>query len=320
MSTHPEPDPVPLAPPGVAAARRAVATLRRAESVFLFGIGALTAATAVMSVRAGDGATGFFAATIVLGLGILGQALTKISLTGFAALLDVTADQAETLARIEARLSAAAPTPTAPAAPGTGALPEPVSSLRAAHLAEIRQAIRSGSWADAETLLNAFRDAHPDDPEAARVGDELAAAVASARAALLDRIAAAREANDAERALDLRDEARPLLDPEALRGLDRDLAKWSMSLIQRRLRAGTVRPDVATLAARVARSLDGTIEGASLRASLPTLRRAAGLCARCGQPYTGIADACPACLASPPAPSQEPEAGRTEGGERRAED
>jgi hypothetical protein len=56
-----------------------------------------------------------------------------------------------------------------------------------------------------------------------------------------------------------------------------------------------MRADVAVLAARVALSLDDTPEGASLRASLPTLRRAAGLCARCGQPYTGIAEACPIC-------------------------
>ncbi len=71
-----------------------------------------------------------------------------------------------------------------------------------------------------------------------------------------------------------------------------------MAMIQKRLRGGAMRPDVAILAARVAESLDATPEGASLRAALPTLRRSAGLCARCGEPYTGLADACPKCLAT----------------------
>ena len=69
-----------------------------------------------------------------------------------------------------------------------------------------------------------------------------------------------------------------------------------MALIQKRLRAGTIRIDVVELAAKVAERFDHTSEGASLRAALPTLRRSAGLCARCGKPYTGIADACPVCL------------------------
>ena len=103
--------------------------------------------------------------------------------------------------------------------------------------------------------------------------------------------------------IELREGLKPLVDPETLRSLDLELAKWFMMTIHRRLRSGTMRPDVAILAARVAGSLDDTPEGASLRASLPTLRRAAGLCARCGQPYKGIADACPACLTGGFAPS-----------------
>ncbi len=55
--------------------------------------------------------------------------------------------------------------------------------------------------------------------------------------------------------------------------------------------------DLAVLAGRIADAFSHTVAGASLRASLPTLRRSAGLCSRCGQPYTGLANACPACLA-----------------------
>ncbi len=78
-----------------------------------------------------------------------------------------------------------------------------------------------------------------------------------------------------------------------------------MTLIQKRLRTGTIRPDVVVLAARVAESFGGTTEGASLRASLPTLRRSAGLCPKCAEPYTGVGDACPKCLAASTAPSPE---------------
>ena len=56
--------------------------------------------------------------------------------------------------------------------------------------------------------------------------------------------------------------------------------------------------EIAVLATRVAGAFDTTPEGASLHAALPTLRRSVGLCACCGQPYTGIADACPSCLAT----------------------
>ena len=50
------------------------------------------------------------------------------------------------------------------------------------------------------------------------------------------------------------------------------------------------------LAARFAENFAATVEGASVRASLPTLRRSVGLCPRCAQPYIGVADACPNCL------------------------
>ena len=189
-----------------------------------------------------------------------------------------------------------------PGGPGQLAAPAAAANaLKAEQMAEIRHAIRNGHWADAGSLVVAFGDTHPDDPEAARLAEDLAAAKDAAGREVLARLDAAREANDPDRVIELRDELKPLIEAEALRTLDRDLAKWFLLLIHRRLRSGTVGPDVAVLAGRVAGSLDQTPEGASLRASLPTLRRAAGLCARCAQPYTGIADACPACLAGVPA-------------------
>jgi hypothetical protein len=86
------------------------------------------------------------------------------------------------------------------------------------------------------------------------------------------------------------------LDDERRGGLDRDLSKWFLGLIHRRLRTGKVQADVVQLAARFAETFATTVEGASVRASLPTLRRTVGLCPRCAQPYIGVADACPNCL------------------------
>jgi hypothetical protein len=240
---------------------------------------------------------------------LLGSWIVARIVHGFARLLDLLADQLEASMRLEERIASAVEQPRLQASRREESV-DPALALRLKHLAEIRQAIRAGSWADAELLTQEFTDAHSDEPDALRVGMELAEAKNSAGQAIVSRIEAAREANDPDRVIELRDEARPLLEAEAMGELDRGLARWFMSLIQRRLRSGTVRADIAILAARVAQSLDGTTEGASLRASLPTLRRASGLCARCGQPYKGIAEACPTCLTgangSMPSPPQPP--------------
>jgi hypothetical protein len=195
---------------------------------------------------------------------------------------------AAALERMATALERALDTPAPP--------PAAAPDARAQALRAIRRAIRGAAWDEAEALVLAFVETHPDDPEAARLGDELAGARQHAARSLLDRIVAARAANDAERVLELRDAAAPLLPRDEAAELDRDLARWFMAIIQKRLRGGAMHPDLAILAARVAESLDATPEGASLRAALPTLRRSAGLCARCGAPYTGLADTCPKCL------------------------
>lgn len=189
---------------------------------------------------------------------------------------------------------------------GSGAAPQRDGAQAAA---DIRGAIRSANWMVAEDLIRALDDRAPGDPEAARLARELEDAKQSTAQSLLARVEAAREASDPERVLEHRDALVPLIHGDRLREIDRELAKWFMGLIHKRLRAGTVRPDVATLAARVAQSLDDTPEGASLRAALPTLRRSAGLCARCAQPYTGIADACPVCLGTVSFPAYQAGAG-----------
>ena len=167
-------------------------------------------------------------------------------------------------------------------------------------VAELRRVMRAGELAQAAIILGDFQLDFPDAVEGSALAEELAH---SSRAAIEERRArldAARSAGDPDASIALRDELAPLLDPAAREALDSDLLKWLMSLLMKRLRAGTVKPDVAALAARVAGSFAHRPEGASLRASLPTLRRSAGLCARCAQPYVGVEDACPECLVASP--------------------
>lgn len=165
-------------------------------------------------------------------------------------------------------------------------------------LGALRQAIAAHDWAEAEQRVRDFVVAYPGHPEAARLAGDLAQGRDAATHDLLARLDAARAAGDADRVLELREALSLLLTGEPLRALDRDLGKWFLHVIQKRLRAGAIAPDIPLLAARVADALDTTPEGASLRASLPTLRRSAGLCARCAEPYTGVAAACPKCLAA----------------------
>ncbi len=164
-------------------------------------------------------------------------------------------------------------------------------------LSDLSLAIAESRWADAEALLIE----HAGHPEATGWSARLAEGKGAATERLNGELKAAQEVNDPARVVELRDALVPLLTIKAIRDLDAGVVKWLMAAIMRRLRTGTVRADVAELAATVADRFGQTVEGASLRASLPTLRRSAGLCPRCARPYRGIAEACPICLkAAPP--------------------
>jgi hypothetical protein len=249
-------------------------------------------------------------AIIHLGVIVLAAWVTRRLLGAGAALLELFAAQARASARLAEtadRLAAAlerAPAPeseseseSSPRVPPAPLAPPIAADPRELALAEIRAAIREAEWSRAEGLIHAFDGEHPDARMSARLQDELASARQSTAAALRTKLDAAREANDTDRVFELHQALAPLLAPDDLRELDRELARGFMGVLQKRLRNGVISIDVAMLASRVAEAFDTTPEGASLRAALPTLRRSVGLCARCGNPYTGIADACPACLA-----------------------
>ena len=186
---------------------------------------------------------------------------------------------------------------------------------RARGMVEFRLALDESRWDHAESIACELAFENPEDTEVKALGGELERARGFAVDDLRRRIEAAQSANDHEGAIASRDALASILRGEAMIEVDRPLVKWLMALIQRRLRTGKVGADVVTLAGRVAESFGTTTEGASLRASLPTLRRCAGLCPRCAELYAGVGDACPKCLAAsappeplPAPPAEDPEA------------
>ena len=249
------------------------------------------------------------AAIVELAGFVLAGWVARRVLTALAWLLEVQATAGEAAGRLAAAADriadalARAPTqprcrlrPPPPRRTPPG--PSPPAEMRTTALAEIRVALRQGEWRQVDVLFQSFTNHYPGDPAAAALGEELKAARESAVTSLRARLDAAREANDLERVLELREPLASLIEPEALVTLNRSLAKWFMKVIQKRMRLGAMTQELTLLATRVAGAFDATPEGASLHAALPTLRRSVGLCARCGQPYTGIADACPSCLAT----------------------
>ncbi len=165
-----------------------------------------------------------------------------------------------------------------------------------ARRAEIERATKSAAWDEAEALLDRFEADHPDDPTHPALRATLQAARQGAVEERLAEIEAARGVNDPGRVLEIYETVAPLLEAEARAKLHGGLAPWFLSLIHRRLRHGKIQPDVVRLAERFSVAFSTTVEGASVRASLSTLRRSVGLCPRCSRPYVGLAEACPQCL------------------------
>jgi hypothetical protein len=167
----------------------------------------------------------------------------------------------------------------------------------AAALARARQAVKAGDWLEAESLVLDFAQDFPDAPQGAALLDQIAEGRQAAIEDLRARIDAAKQVNDPGRVLELHDELAGYLDSETHRDLDPSLVSWLMGLVRMRMSELPLRTDVVELATQIAERFGGTPEGASLRKALPVLRRSVGLCPRCAQPYVGIDDACPECLA-----------------------
>lgn len=124
--------------------------------------------------------------------------------------------------------------------------------------------------------------------------------------ALTDELEAAREAGDVVAALGFRDALTEHIRGDALHALDRDLAAWITSRVERRAREKTADWEVAGWVARALDSLGDMPETASMRAALPVLRRRAGLCTICGQAVAGGRAVCGRCREAEPKPKSPP--------------
>ncbi len=244
------------------------------------------------------------ATTLLVGFGLAGWVAGRL-LRAAAELIDVLVDQAESSGRAANLIEwHVAPALERMAVALERSLAEPREAVdgKAMAFAGARQAILDHRWDQADRLISALTRDHPESSEVRGLADELAEARREAADGLKAQLDAAQAVNDPERVIELRDALTQHLRGDPLRELDRQLVQWLMTLIQKRMRTGTVRGDVVALATKVAGSFGDTPEGASLRASLPTLRRSVGLCPRCAQPYVGLANACHQCQAVAKAP------------------
>ncbi len=186
---------------------------------------------------------------------------------------------------------------------------DPPDQERARALAEIEETAFASRLEEADALLDRFGLRFPDDPAVPALRERLDADRRREAEGRIAHIEAARRVNDPERVLELYRALGSSLAFERRGELERDLAKWFLELIHRRLRGGRIQIDVVQLASQAAETFGATVEGASLRASLPVLRRSVGLCPRCAQPYLGPEPACPQCrpgAASAPGPAPVP--------------
>jgi hypothetical protein len=106
---------------------------------------------------------------------------------------------------------------------------------------------------------------------------------------------AARSVGSIRRVIEIRDALTQHLRGEPLHALDGELALWLHDLVERRVRAGTCDAELAGGVARALDSFGDMPEADRLRATLPTLRRRAGLCQRCGQAVPGGEATCADC-------------------------
>ena len=237
------------------------------------------------------------------GFGLAGWAAGRLISTG-AELIDVFVDQAEASARTAnlleqhaiptlGRIALALETLSERDKPREEV--EDDESARTITLA--RQAIAAGRWGRADKLVGGFVRDRPG-PDAARLLAELEDARNRTVEALKTRLEAAKAAGDGLLVVEIRDAMTEHLRGNRLADLDRKLVRWLVDEIKRKVRSGPIKPEVATLANRVADSFADTPEGAALRGSIPNLRRSAGLCPRCALPYRGTDDACPRCQGS----------------------
>lgn len=178
----------------------------------------------------------------------------------------------------------------------------PAPDLRSLALSELQARLDADAWEEAQALLDDFARDFPGDHAIEGLLESIDGLRKRRAESLLAQLQASREVNDSRNVLDVRDALARHLEADQLQALDVELVPWLLLQIQNRMRHGTVGADVVELAGLIVERFGETRQGASLRASLPVLRRSVGLCPRCAAAYTGFESACPRCLANPEPP------------------
>jgi hypothetical protein len=200
----------------------------------------------------------------------------------------------QSLERIEQALlkRQARPAPLAEPARRDSLAPSPGSK---AMFDAAQRAVASGTWADARRQVDAFMDRFPDDPRAATLHQSLDLRRQRDVPRTRELLKQAQQASNAEQVLDLRDRLCEYLEGQDQTDLDRQVGRWAVLFLREALAGGRA-ADVIDIAERVAETFgDSSSEGAHLRTALPMLRRGAGRCPECGQPYDVTLVRCAAC-------------------------
>ena len=162
-----------------------------------------------------------------------------------------------------------------------------IDLLKEQAVAEIRKSVRSGNWEEARSRLTTS----PAIIRATRGSRRSTRRSRRPRTgARDDQHGPARGGSEGQRPRSGSRDPQVPGSASRIRGaasLEADLSRWFLRLIHNRLRTGRIQADLAHLAGRIAESFSHTVDGASLHASLPTLRRSAGLCPRCASPTPG---------------------------------
>lgn len=171
------------------------------------------------------------------------------------------------------------------------ARPEPSTDLRA--LQKLKDAIAERRWPDVEEL---FRLLQQDNADLAREMEPIIRREREAHTReLQEALEQARNQNNPQAVLDVRDKLAALLELHERQDLDREIARWSMVYLREALHEGRARELIDLIERMVATFGESTTEGMELKNALPILRRSAGRCPDCGQPYDISMERCPEC-------------------------
>lgn len=163
-----------------------------------------------------------------------------------------------------------------------------------------QRVVAAGPWLEAHQRVQDIQERFPDDPRAPALAAALDARRKRDAAELRALLDESQTGKNPDLVLDLRDRLSKLLDETVAADLDRQVARWCTVHLRESLADGRASDTIETVE-RVVRTFGDTINDViQLRAALPMLRRGAGRCPDCGEPYDVRLARCVECAAKRP--------------------